>query len=218
VNQSRENPFCCYYNICQYYCDISFWLSITQTYSCFWFRYKNLLLPKLSIAKRMWNRHAFHCQENVESTCLSLPRECGIDMPFIAKRMWNRHAFHCQENVKSTCLSPLKYKTIKWFTFTFTLIYICTFYSLDCIRQNENNNTNIWMGLIQIKVACICTGSTNNILVESYSTLSVKELVPVSIKVHSLLVVYFWISWKAIMNRSWMWWTYVYCYLYWNKM
>jgi hypothetical protein len=170
------------------------------------------------IAKRMWNRHAFHCQENVESTWLSLPRECGIDMPFIAKRMWNRHAFHCQENVKSTCLSPLKYKTIKWFTFTFTLIYICTFYSLDCIRQNENNNTNIWMGLIQIKVACICTGSTNNILVESYSTLSVKELVPVSIKVHSLLVVYFWISWKAIMNRSWMWWTYVYCYLYWNKM
>ena len=184
MNQSRENPFCCYYNICQYYCDISFWLSTTQTYSCFWFRYKNLLLPKLSIAKRMWNRHAFHCQENV----------------------------------KSTCLSPLKYKTIKWFTFTFTLIYICTFYSLDCIRQNENNNTNIWMGLIQIKVACICTGSTNNILVESYSTLSVKELVPVSIKVHSLLVVYFWISWKAIMNRSWMWWTYVYCYLYWNKM
>ena len=148
----------------------------------------------------------------------ALPRECGIDMPFIAKRMWNRHAFHCQENVKSTCLSPLKYKTIKWFTFTFTLIYICTFYSLDCIRPNENNNTYIWMGLIQIKVACICTGSTNNILVESYSTLSVKELVPVSIKDHSLLVVYFWISWQAIMNRSWMWWTYVYCYLYWNKM
>jgi hypothetical protein len=48
--------------------------------------------------------------ENVESTCLSLPRECGIDMTFIAKRMWNRHAFHCQENVESTCLSlPREY-------------------------------------------------------------------------------------------------------------